>query len=61
MRFRYLPSNHLGVVINRDVGTITFLIGSEMAVWRTEELVKTVLQRQVLLSVSKVPDASDTD
>lgn len=52
---RYIPSNHLGVVIDRDVGKDAFVIGSKVAVWRTEELVKTMLQRQVLSSVSEVP------
>lgn len=45
----------MGVVINRDVGTDTFVIGSKMTVRRTEELVKPMLQRQVLLSVSEMP------
>lgn len=50
-----LPANHLSVVVDRDVGSVAVVVGAKVAVRCTEPFIKTVLQRQVLWPVSKMP------
>lgn len=50
-----LPAEHLGVVVDRDVGSDAAVVGPKVAVWCPEPFMESMLQRQVLRPVAQVP------
>lgn len=50
-----LPSNHLGVVVDGDVGSDAAVVRAKVAVWGAKPFVETMLQWKVLWSVAQMP------
>lgn len=50
-----LPAEHLRVVVDGNVRLDPVIVGPKVAVWCSKPFIKSMLQRQVLRSVAKMP------